>query len=159
MEGFKMSLDVFKMTECSWSSKALYNVVMCEGKDKSPRRNVIGNEFADQEFKSLGIDLTPKDYNKLYDVLLLYYHFKCFTCFYADQCSKLIVFIFSYLNGQCPLKHPPGITSSFFQLYCLLHMWHLNGLICPFDQVVISRKHIMHNSCLHSNVTLFAVSL
>ena len=65
-----MTPSVFKMTECCWTPQALYKVIMCEERDKSPRWNIIGNEFADQEFKSLDIHLSSNDYNKPYNALL-----------------------------------------------------------------------------------------
>ena len=48
------------------------------------------------EFKSLGIHLIMKNYNKPYNIWIVYYHFKCFTCFHTNRRPKLIVIIFSY---------------------------------------------------------------
>ena len=82
----------FKMAECCcWSAQGGNNIIITHER----KRDITGNEFTDQEFKSLGIDLTMKNHNKLY-VLFVYYYFKCSACFHTNQCSKLTVFIFSY---------------------------------------------------------------
>ena len=79
MEWFKMTPGVFKMAECSWSSKAGNNIIITRKREW----DIIGNEFTDEEFKNLSIYLTSKNYNKLYDVLLVYYYFKCLASLHA----------------------------------------------------------------------------